>query len=536
MNGRSSRFNTAALFPSILTTAALLTLPTSSAQGGVRAEGTLNLRGIQGRVEMQDKGNMWRSLDSHAINSPLDQGLRTGTGRAVLTNRSGGRLLVGSASRLRLYSNETDLQAGQFLLEGPSAAFALGSHMVMEGAGRARVDLSPDGSTQRIALLQGSLRVSNGARQLILQAGQQLSLQSWQVSSFEEEDAWYASMFTGSGAATVEALRGQVRWFVSEGNPQTAKIGLPLNESQTLTTGEASWAEIGFTGGGYLRLTEQSELKVLAVEKTARGREVTLQLVRGSAWNVVEKGQGGYKISTPVVSTAVRGTKFRVDANGLVKVMEGTVSLPSSLGVNVSAGQQKAAKEPIVPLQKDALDRLNESLDAERSRDMQLEVAPFARWQTRLGMQASGLPDTVLSAIAIYRTGRRYNLTVDGDSSGGKFKLSQANLPEGRYTLQITAKRFQQVRVWSGTVWVDHTPPLLSNVSRMAAGQVSVLMGTASDSAGSVLTLRIRGQQGDVVRHVHGNFKVLLPPRLAGSPLTLTLTDAAGNSDHALVP
>ncbi|MFC6666586.1 FecR domain-containing protein [Deinococcus radiopugnans] len=131
----------------------------------------------------------------------------------------------------------------------------------------------------------------------------------------------------GLGAATVEAVRGPVR-LLERGNTRLAGLGDDLTAGTALNTGADAWAEIGFSGGGYLRLNAQSELKVLSIERTSAGREVLLKLEKGTAWNVVEKGQGGYRIDTPVVSTAVRGTVFRVDASGLVKVFDGQVALP----------------------------------------------------------------------------------------------------------------------------------------------------------------------------------------------------------------
>ena len=534
MNGRSFRFNLTFLLLSVLLLPSPVFPGVVSAQAA-QQEGPLNVQSVQGRVEMQVDDLTWRPLSSG--NGRVEKALRTGTGRAILVNGQGGRTLVGSASRLRQFSDKPDFQAGQFLLEGPASAYARGSHLVFTGKGKARIDLAADGSTQRVAVLEGQLRVSNGSRLITLNAGRQLTLNSFQQMAFQENDPWYASIFSGAGAATVEALRGTVTWVAGEGNGQAAKVGQALNESQSLTTAENSWAEVGFTGGGYLRLTEKSELKVLAVEKTSRGREVTLQLVRGSAWNVVEKGQGGYKISTPVVSTAVRGTKFRVDASGMVKVMEGSVALPSDGEQTVNAGQQKPPKQPVQTLEKDALDLFNEALDAERAKPLELNWTTFARNQQQPGFALSGSKDTVVSATLQGSSGTAVPVTVESDMAAGTYRLAPHNIQDGRYTLRVRASRFGQLLVWSRVVWIDQTAPELTNTQRQVTGRVVTLTGEARDPSGRPLTLHIQAQGTEVTRTVQANepFQVILPPSLAQGQLKLSLTDAAGNGAHAVL-
>lgn len=536
VKGRKSRFNLTFLLLSVPFLASQGPLGTVSAQAAVRQDGTLTVQGVQGRVEVQLDNLSWRPLSSAA--GRVERGLRTGTGRAVLVNSVGGRSVVGSASRLRHYNNEPDFQEGQFLMEGPAAGFARGSHLVMPGKGKVRVDLTPDGTTQRVAVIEGQVRISNGTRLFTLTAGRQLTLNSFAETAFSEDDPWYASVFTGAGDATVEALRGTVRWTSGEGGGQTARVGQALAEAQSLLTSGSSWAEVGFTGGGYLRLTENSELKVLAVEKTTRGREVTLQLVRGSAWNVVEKGQGGYKISTPVVSTAVRGTKFRVDASGLVKVMEGAVALPSEGQQTVVAGQQKPPKQAVEALQKDALDLFNEALDAERARALQLDWTSFSRHQRLAGFTLAGSPDAVVTATLRGDRGAAWPVAVESDMAAGTYRLAGSpELPDGRYTLRVTTSRFGQQQRWTRVIWLDQTPPALLDVHRQRTGRIARLSGRVQDANGRPLTLRITGASAEVTRTVEANrpFELILPPALSQGPLKLHLTDAAGNGANAVI-
>lgn len=511
-------------------------------QTAPKPAGALNVAQVVGRAESQDSSKVWRLISGTPT---ISEGLRTGTGRAVLTNDSGGRITVGSASRLRVYSQETDFQDGAFLMDGPVSAFALGSHLVLEEKGRARVDVASGGKTQRIGVLRGVLRFSSGATTVTVNAGQQVDLKTKQISPFKEDDPWYEAQFVGNGDAKVEALRGDVSVKADNAAAQAAQIGTLLTEGFSLTSGAKAWAEVGFSGGGYLRLAELSELKVLAIEKTNRGREVTLQLTKGSAWNVVQKGQGGYKISTPVVSTAVRGTKFRVDASGLVKVMEGEVVLPSDNGAAVGAGQQKQQGQATTPLQLDDLDRFNESLDAERAKPMTLSVLGQGSRIQDVVLKVTTLPDTVVRADLQTANGELAALKVEGSPETGNFKVSSASqLPEGLYRLQVQAQRFGQKREWLAPIVIDRTPPTLSAQAQVK-GRILTLSGAASDMPNVAKTRKVKLNKLKLTvkigtytfaRNVQGEFRLLLPAPTGRLPIDLELKDAAGNVSHVRLP
>ncbi|WP_288433976.1 FecR family protein [uncultured Deinococcus sp.] len=496
----------------------------------------LSVQQASGRVEVLS-GTTWQAQSAPALST----GLRTGTGRATLAWGTG-RVVVGSASRLRVYSGEADLQEGQFLLQGPVAAFVLGRHLMIEGAGRARVDLTPGGSAQRLAVLKGAVRVSGVGRAFTVREGQQLSFTGGQITAFTERDPWYDAQFVGVGDARVEGLLGSVNLRRSDGTLRPAARQDDLGPGEALRTGAGAWAEIGFTGGGYLRLNEQSELGVLAVEKTSRGREVTLQLTRGVAWNVVEKGQGGYRLSTPVVSTSVRGTVFRVDADGLVKVFEGQVALPSSGDLALSGGEQKRRDQGAPSaLQLDATDRLNQALDVQRARPLTLSAARPARHLKAIDLTVTATPQSTLSASVLDRRGRVTALGVTPGPAEGQFVVRGApGLPEGEYLVRVRASRYGAVRVWSARVGLDRSPPQASGVQARTAGQLLEISGQASDNSGAALTLTATLGEGaqarTVTRRVEGRFRVLLPAPPAGTPLHLSLRDAAGNATDVPLP
>ncbi|GGR52093.1 hypothetical protein GCM10008959_11810 [Deinococcus seoulensis] len=495
---------------------------------------TPRLTQAQGSVELLGTSGTW--APGGTPGTELSTSLRTGTGRAELTSGAG-QVVVGSASRLRRYLDEADLLDGRFFLRGPVAVHVQGVHVVMEGAGQMRVDLNGR-ATRRVAVLQGQARLSLNGKLVTVRAAQQVDLGSGKVTAFREQDPWYASQYRGLGNANIEATRGQVR-VDRAGQSRVAVIGDALDPGVTLNTAAGAWAEVGFTGGGYLRLNEQSELSVLAVERTERGREVLLKLSRGTAWNVVQKGQGGYRLDTPVVSTAVRGTVFRVDASGVVKVFEGQVALPGEGDQAVSAGQQRAEAGGVGTLQPDALDRFNQSLDAERARPLTLDVPRGPLQLQDLTLLARSLPDASVQASVAGRT-----VTLGGADGVFRLERLEDTLPEGTYAVAVTATRFGQTLTRQVPLLIDRTAPVVT-VQARREGRVLTLTGRVQDAslttsgAASRQRVKLSVTLGGVTytRSVSGtpDFQWTLP-LLTPGPVTLSATDEAGNERHVEIP
>lgn len=511
-------------------------VPVLPAQAQVAARpASLIVTAAQGRAEVQSAGGTWVPLQQ---TREVYTALRTGAGRVTL-GRAGGQVTVGSASRLRVYRDEPDLQEGQFFFAGQGGLYALGWHLNVE-SGQLRADLLPGSPQPRVAVIAGRVRLSSGTRTVSLGPGEQLSLRTGRKSAFAETDPWYHAQFVGPGTATIEALRGAVTYYSGE-KGRGAAVGQVLGTGDRVSTGSGAWAEIGFAGGGYLRLTEQSELGVLAVDKTARGREVTLRLLRGSAWNVVQKGQGGYRITTPVVSTAVRGTTFRVDAQGLVKVFEGQVELPSEPGISLTQGQEKAAGQAVRPLTLDALDRLNLALDQERAAPLRPQFTlpgtaarPWA--QKALALQVTAPQG---SEVQVSLGGHSVHLT---ESAEGAFVLPAGLpvLPDGRHDVTLTVRRAAQVWQRRFPLVLDRTAPVLAALERRTAGRTVLLTGELNEGPGAGhgrVELRIEGAGAPQVRSLPpGPFRVLLPAPAFPGELRLTVRDAAGNESDVTLP
>ncbi|GGR24310.1 hypothetical protein GCM10008957_40000 [Deinococcus ruber] len=467
-----------------------------------------------------------RAWEQAQVSQSVVQALRTGTGRAVLGLPEGGKLTLGSASMMRLNNGQPDLQSGRFFVNGIGQLYLAGAHLNTQG----QIRMDADGKVMRIAVVMGQVRISRDGHTTVLSAGQQYDLISDQVHPFNEKDPWYRSQFAGSGDVTVQATRGSVMADQSAQTPpswQAIQLGQTLNMGGRIKTGANAWAELGFTGGGYLRLQADSQLKVLSVDRTAAGRQVLLQLESGSAWNVVAKGQGGYQITTPTVTTAVRGTVFRVDAAGLVKVFDGVVALPSQADVLLSVGQQRSAGGQVEPLQRDALDDLNMTLDTERSARTVLNISSL-NLTPDLQLAVSSNPNSVLTATIGDHT---YSLSGEGSA----YQLKQS-LPEGRYTLTLRVLRPGQTRVLNRTLTVDRTPPAVHITSLQQTGRILRIRGDVSDALTARPLLRATLGGRTYTLHASGPFDWTLPA--ASSPLDLQITalDDTGNEGHAILP
>lgn len=491
------------------------------------AQAQITLHDVSGTVEQQ-RGTWQLAKNGDTIT----QALRTGTGRVTFQNGAAAQVTMGSSSLLQLKQNEPDLQAGRFYMQGDARFYVQGTHYFTSG--KVRIDLQ--GNMQRIAVIAGSLRIANGSQVSTLQSGQQYDLKGQKVSAFSESDPWYLARFAGTGDAQVEAISGDVT--IQSGNSSHAVQPVEsLQPGQVLSTGDHAWAEVGFTGGGYLRLQAQSALSVLSIEKTSRGREVQLKLLRGSAWNVVSKGQGGYQITTPTITTAVRGTIFRVDSSGQAKVFDGKVAVPSNGNLTLPTGQQLNVGGQVDTLKPDASDLENQALDAAHNAPLQLAWnLPQAARQLDLTVQSQSSSQLTLSITPLTGKQRRSassKLRLTGD----QFHLRRY-LPEGLYAVQVQAERFGKRKQLSGQLRIDRQPPQLE-VQLERRGKLLHLYGTVSDVSNMTLTASVAapdhdsGNQGHSYQH---HFKAgrqtvdwWLPADKAQEGLLLKASDQAGN-------
>ena len=490
------------------------------------------VREVQGSVEQQL--GVWQPVQ---VGQTIENALRVGSGRALLQSGEG-QLLLSSGSMLRINQNEPELLSRQFYLTGKNSFYSQSVHFSSDG--RLRLDLT--GPTQRLAVIAGQVRVAVGTQVSMLRAGQQYDFASKKISAFAERDPWYLSRFVGEGEARVQATSGPVtiQDAAQSGSlpaPRPAALDELLSAGQQLITGAAAWAEVGFTGGGYLRLQPGSALSVLSIDRVALGesskREVALQLTRGSVWNVVARGQGGYQITTPTITTAVRGTVFRVDAGGLVKVFEGQVALPGS-DVLLTSGQQRTSGGEVQPLVVDAVDEFNQALDKQRAAPIVLNLNLPAALPD-LSLIAESQPDARLSVQVARQT-----IALSGDQGRFALKLDQLQdrLPEGQYDLTLSARRAGGSKSLRRKLIIDRTAPVFSNLTAERSGRVLRLGGQVQDMAlhySQRLLLQADVDGAVYTRHISaepGSFDWLLPLPRPDAAVRLSATDAAGNVSY----
>jgi len=483
----------------------------------------LELTEIQGKVEIK-LGEGWT-----AAKAGLLQGagpLRTRAGQVTL-EEGGGRFKLGSQSTLELRQGEPALRSGQAYLEGPLLGFVDTVHFRLERGSRARLDLI--GPQSRLAVLEGKINLySAKLKNLSIGAGQSLNLLSTLQSAYTEEPGpWYLEKISGLGAVRLEAFKGSVDLQNAEppNSPWQAMRAADSLEGEGLVrTGAASWAELGFEGGGYLRLGAQARLRVLGLEKLVSGqRKVILMLEQGSAWNVVEKGKGNYELRTATLVAGVRGTTFRVDSDGLLKVLEGQVSASTAAGEQPVPSGQQVQNGQKGALVLDAIDRFNLERDRLRNAPLKLEGEfPAGAVQRDLKLEFAVNPD---AEVNLNVGSQSVKLTPD---STGAVRYQPA-LGEGEVAPELTVNHYAQNKVLLGRYLIDRSAPRFTLESVRREGQQGVLKLEVQDA--SPVSLRLSRPGVSEALTFDGTLESgeVRFPWFIG-PLELRLTDAAGNA------
>jgi len=147
--------------------------------------------------------------------------------------------------------------------------------------------------------------------------------------------------------ARVIAVRGEVRAQGGSGVARSVQAQDLVHTGEVLTTPADGHALLEFQDGSRLVLLADSMLRVVIARAYATGTsETRLELLRGRTENrVVPRGSQGvrFEIFTPAGITSVRGTEYRVSAEGSEKarteVLEGAVAVDGTGGgVTVPAG------------------------------------------------------------------------------------------------------------------------------------------------------------------------------------------------------
>lgn len=161
----------------------------------------------------------------------------------------------------------------------------------------------------------------------------------------------------------VVATRGQAL-VITGAASRPAQAGEDLLPGSELRTADKASALLEFEDGSRVMLRQASELRLLRADQRLLdgGKTVTLELLRGGLENIVTPGlkhENRFEIRSPAAVAAVRGTRFRFNANAetsWTEVLEGAVGVSNIAGATqADAGfgtrtQAGRAPEPPRPL------------------------------------------------------------------------------------------------------------------------------------------------------------------------------------------
>ena len=126
---------------------------------------------------------------------------------------------------------------------------------------------------------------------------------------------------------------GKVDVSTAENKWSRAKPNQPVFEGNVIRTQVKSRCEITLTGGGKLRIGEQSELELNEADVKPMAKSFNANLKKGNIWVSAKAAFGEKKniaVRTPTAVAAIRGTKYRAkagDDESSVLVYDGKVDV-----------------------------------------------------------------------------------------------------------------------------------------------------------------------------------------------------------------
>jgi hypothetical protein len=167
---------------------------------------------------------------------------------------------------------------------------------------------------------------------------------------------------TVPASAEVVWVRGGPRVRLADGTETVTLIGATLDQGARVTTQAGEAVGVRLTTGATLTIGEGADVgfEELRAVPAAGAARTGIDLRRGRIQNIVPSGGGArqrYRIRTPVVTTAVRGTTFRVGvddagAAALAEVTDGTVGVAraaETLDVDAGFGTVARQDTPLAP-------------------------------------------------------------------------------------------------------------------------------------------------------------------------------------------
>lgn len=130
---------------------------------------------------------------------------------------------------------------------------------------------------------------------------------------------------------TVQNLIGDVRIVTAKGE-KPASVGDVLRLNDGIVTAASSMADINFGDQGVIRIFENSDVKIVMLEKGVNGEGLRLAINHGKMFVILSKLSKGSTFTTdsPTLSAAVRGTAYSIMAGkggSSIAVYQGSVAV-----------------------------------------------------------------------------------------------------------------------------------------------------------------------------------------------------------------
>lgn len=152
------------------------------------------------------------------------------------------------------------------------------------------------------------------------------------ISDYAKAEKPKAQLIIESG--TVQIKHMEESWI-------NAEDGMYLYESDSIKTGDNSYASIIFFQSSIIRLDSNTEVTIKKLLNDIEKTSVTIQQDSGRTWNTISRISGidDYNVETPTAVASVRGTSFNIDVDeegiSVVKVIKGIVNVTYSISGTV---------------------------------------------------------------------------------------------------------------------------------------------------------------------------------------------------------
>ncbi|MEL7198589.1 MAG: FecR domain-containing protein [Pseudomonadota bacterium] len=233
---------------------------------------------------------------------------------------------------------------------------------------------------------------------------------------------------------SLESFSGKVD-LVKDRQKLSLKRGVALREGVEITTGRNSFARIAGDGNSSVAIPSNSRVRIVDARRYLINDQIDVQVRvlegRGEVTAPKIRGDGRYRVGTPIAVTAVRGTEFRV---GFVPGKDVSLTEVVEGNVVVAAGDEEQATAAGFGLSaaKDGLGEQERLLPAPQLIDAgKIQTEPLANFNIE-----------PVAGAAAYRTQLSTDagfIDIVSEVVGKGEEVQFSNLEDGRYFIRSRA-------------------------------------------------------------------------------------------------